>query len=606
MAVETSALSNLLQTVAKSPGKGASDEGDKSLPSGEESSVSFAKVLEEKQEMVPVDPIGQAERTKGKKEDGKRETLAKRALAAADMEADLETERGVEELRALKHEKPTVRSILAESVRKGLNLQRIRVSAPSEGTEGEKKGTSADTGEEAKAAPRKIDLAAAIKLAEKQGKTDPAEKPEISRLAGLLRGQETSGEEKGKTAEKSADPKADALKTETAAEPEGEEIEKKNTASLPAAGKEEKLPAKAKTGEKPAEEEKTDRLKEKPLPAAGPVPEKSGKTDEPAPVADAGEPELAETEEEAPEPLRAREARAGAPAATAQGGEGEAGSTPDQVSRPAVLPETTVARPLRPALSREGEEPKDKQETRTGSKAKPSGLASLLESVKNGPASDAGTAREGGAVPAGPAEFRTLLQTAGNPETGLNPSVSGKESGETAPETDEQEETGLRKHGAVTSASEEVKLKIQSARTTLAHFSTHLKEAAENYKPPVMKVSMELAPEKLGNVEVTLLQRGKNLQVSIHSNPSALQMFMNYGAEFRSSLENSGFQNVNVTYNMSDGSANNGGQGGQSFRQQQEQERQRQGQEAYRNSPADEGEHSPAIDEIVVTIPTYG
>ncbi len=85
-------------------------------------------------------------------------------------------------------------------------------------------------------------------------------------------------------------------------------------------------------------------------------------------------------------------------------------------------------------------------------------------------------------------------------------------------------------------------------KRTFSTFAEEFKEKVENYKPPLMKIKMELKPAGLGEVDVTLLTRGNNLQVNINSNSSTIAMFMQNQAEFKNSLINMGFSDLQMNF----------------------------------------------------------
>ena len=95
-----------------------------------------------------------------------------------------------------------------------------------------------------------------------------------------------------------------------------------------------------------------------------------------------------------------------------------------------------------------------------------------------------------------------------------------------------------------------LKFNIIKAKETIKHFSNNLKEAIENYKPPISKISMELNPKELGKVEVTLIHRGDNLQIQINSNNSAISLFNYNQQELKQNLINMGFNDVNMSFNQ--------------------------------------------------------
>ncbi|HIQ51403.1 MAG TPA: flagellar hook-length control protein FliK, partial [Nautiliaceae bacterium] len=99
-------------------------------------------------------------------------------------------------------------------------------------------------------------------------------------------------------------------------------------------------------------------------------------------------------------------------------------------------------------------------------------------------------------------------------------------------------------------ALDELKLNIIKAKETIKHFSNNIKEAIENYKPPISKISIELNPKELGKVEVTLIHRGDNLQIQINSNNSAISLFNYNQQELKQNLINMGFSDVNMSFNQ--------------------------------------------------------
>lgn len=101
-------------------------------------------------------------------------------------------------------------------------------------------------------------------------------------------------------------------------------------------------------------------------------------------------------------------------------------------------------------------------------------------------------------------------------------------------------------------AETELKGKMAVASEALKNFSSDMKEMIESYKPPVMKVSMELNPQNLGAVDVTLITRGQNLVVNVSSTQETMQMFMQNITEFKQNLAAQGFVSLQMNFNFSD------------------------------------------------------
>ncbi len=85
-------------------------------------------------------------------------------------------------------------------------------------------------------------------------------------------------------------------------------------------------------------------------------------------------------------------------------------------------------------------------------------------------------------------------------------------------------------------------------KKTFNTFAAEFKEKVEAYKPPLMKIKMQLSPQSLGDVDVTLVSRGNNLQVNINSNNNTLALFVQNQAEFKNSLVNMGFSDLQMNF----------------------------------------------------------
>ncbi|EOH2406014.1 flagellar hook-length control protein FliK [Campylobacter jejuni] len=85
-------------------------------------------------------------------------------------------------------------------------------------------------------------------------------------------------------------------------------------------------------------------------------------------------------------------------------------------------------------------------------------------------------------------------------------------------------------------------------KETLQYFSQDLKEAVDQYKAPITKLSITLNPNNLGEVEVTLIQRGNNLHINFNSNTNAMNLFIQNQAEFKNSLVNMGFAGLEMNF----------------------------------------------------------
>jgi flagellar hook-length control protein FliK len=196
--------------------------------------------------------------------------------------------------------------------------------------------------------------------------------------------------------------------------------------------------------------------------------------------------------------------------------------------------------------------------------------------------------------------LKTLLQNLDKRETSVNSSSetpsSDKASTSAAPtsvktdaliallhgtneikEGDKESSTSLKIEGEVAKASHTLKadsleVKSKEAAQSMRLFASDLKEAVQEYKPPFTRLTMKLNPEKLGEVEVTLIQRGNNVHVNIQSNNTNSVAFLAHNAtELKAQLAHQGITNATMNF-MSGGEGQNPQQG---FQQQHEHQQNR-------------------------------
>lgn len=134
-------------------------------------------------------------------------------------------------------------------------------------------------------------------------------------------------------------------------------------------------------------------------------------------------------------------------------------------------------------------------------------------------------------------------------------------------------------------------LETFNPKNTFLHFSDKLRDALQNYKPPITKISLELNPENLGSVELTITKMGDKVNIQIGSNQTALQLFMQNAQEFKIQLNNVGFNEVTMDFKDTSGnsfSQNNGGNFGNSQQQNPNQHQKRNENSLYIYKQAEE------------------
>ena len=131
---------------------------------------------------------------------------------------------------------------------------------------------------------------------------------------------------------------------------------------------------------------------------------------------------------------------------------------------------------------------------------------------------------------------------------------------------------------------------FQAVRETFDNFSSNLKEQVAAYKSPFMRFNITLNPLNLGEVEITMVKRGNNLHINFNSNTQTMNLFLQNQAEFKNSLVNMGFTELEM--NFSD----------------QNQPKKEQGQKSYKGAKfsSDDAEQSePSAPRLELVVPRY-
>jgi len=144
---------------------------------------------------------------------------------------------------------------------------------------------------------------------------------------------------------------------------------------------------------------------------------------------------------------------------------------------------------------------------------------------------------------------------------------------------------------AATEVKEGLELKVKEAQQLVRHFSAQIKEAVENYKPPFTRLKFQLNPVKLGEVDITMVQRGNNVHININSNTTAIATLMQNATELKTQLANNGLGNSTMQFNSG---------GGEQQRQQQSQSYAEQMQEYY-----EDDENFEMLSSMEIIVPRY-
>ena len=131
------------------------------------------------------------------------------------------------------------------------------------------------------------------------------------------------------------------------------------------------------------------------------------------------------------------------------------------------------------------------------------------------------------------------------------------------------------------------------------YLSHDIKTAIEDYKSPFTRVKVQLNPQKLGEVDLTIVQRGKNLHINLSSNNAAINTLAMNANDLKVQLNNSGINNATLNFNSNAQSDNS--QAGQQEHQRQQQQR---ADEEYNYFESQEG-NEEVLSSLEIIVPHY-
>jgi type III secretion system needle length determinant len=101
---------------------------------------------------------------------------------------------------------------------------------------------------------------------------------------------------------------------------------------------------------------------------------------------------------------------------------------------------------------------------------------------------------------------------------------------------------------------------MDTAKDTFNRLVDDIKERLKEYKPPIMKMQLQLKPMNLGNIDITVLSRGGNLHLQMSASSQVLQMFASHANDLKDALNNIGFNDVQMNFNSNGDDSQSGSQ----------------------------------------------
>lgn len=147
------------------------------------------------------------------------------------------------------------------------------------------------------------------------------------------------------------------------------------------------------------------------------------------------------------------------------------------------------------------------------------------------------------------------------PKMGRKKAQKNKESDSLETKSSTKEKHSSEVLSAQNAQKTQILYRSHLARESVRNFAQSLREEIINYKPPVTKLSIELNPQNLGALELTISKKGKDLHIQVISNPTAIGLFVQNQTDFKANLTQMGFENVDLSFSANDG----GGAGKREF-----------------------------------------
>ena len=148
-----------------------------------------------------------------------------------------------------------------------------------------------------------------------------------------------------------------------------------------------------------------------------------------------------------------------------------------------------------------------------------------------------------------------------------------------------------------TNKADSFEVKLNEAKQMMKYLSQDVKTAIEDYKSPFTRIKVQLNPAKMGEVDLTVVQRGKNLHVNLSSNNTAINTLSMNVNDLKVQLANNGIQNATLNFS-------NTSQGNEQNAQQQHRQNERQAREEY-NYFENEEQNEEILSSLEIVVPNY-
>ena len=167
----------------------------------------------------------------------------------------------------------------------------------------------------------------------------------------------------------------------------------------------------------------------------------------------------------------------------------------------------------------------------------------------------------------------------------------------------EGEESGTvesKSEGISSLKADSFEVKLNEAKQMIRYLSHDVKNAIEDYKSPFTRVKVQLNPKQLGEVDLTVVQRGKNLHINLSSNNAAINTLAMNANDLKGQLNNNGINNATLNFSNTPQNGENS-----SGSQTQQQHQQREHSQSEYNYFESEESKEELMSSLEIVVPHY-
>ena len=163
----------------------------------------------------------------------------------------------------------------------------------------------------------------------------------------------------------------------------------------------------------------------------------------------------------------------------------------------------------------------------------------------------------------------------------------------------ETSETATKLDGLSVNKADSFEVKLNEAKQMTKYLSQDVKTAIEDYKSPFTRIKVQLNPQRLGEVDLTIVQRGKNLHINLSSNNAAINALALNANDLKAQLTNTGINNATLNFSNNSQNPESG------FNQQQQHSQREKEADREYNFFNEEETNEEILNSLEIVVPHY-